>query len=174
MSDRIVPRDQGKVSAFDSAVQGGDAVWEGLRVYKGGVFKLDEHLDRLIKSAKAMAFDHVPTKEYIITAIKRVLVANGMYDGAHMRMTLTRGAKLSSSMNPKFNVFGSNLIILPEWKPVGDPATYNNSSGNSILCSSNPMVIQWMDWIRRYPDYCLKSPQSAAMRRLQDSSLQSN
>lgn len=142
-----MPRELGKVSAFDSAVQGGDAVWEGMRVYDHGVFMMEAHLDRLVKSAKALSFSHIPSKEFIRTAIKRTLIANGMFDGAHMRLTLTRGAKITSSMNPKFNIFGSNLIILPEWKPVGDPATYNNAAGIMLITASN----------RRNPPQCVDS-----------------
>ena len=111
---------------FDSAVQGGDAVWEGLRVYDGRVFKLEDHLQRLVDSAKAMAFKNVPTLDFVRSAVFRTLAANGMRDGAHMRLTLSRGAKLTSSMNPVFNVFGCNLLVVPEWKPVGDAATYDN------------------------------------------------
>jgi len=79
---------------FDSVVQGGDAVWEGLRIYDGKVFKLDEHLDRLFDSAKAMAFSNVPTRDWIKDAIFKTLIANGMFDNAHIRLTLTRGKKV--------------------------------------------------------------------------------
>ena len=126
-----------KVSVFDSAVQGGDAVWEGLRIYNSKIFKLEEHLQRLMDSSKAMAFKNVPTREFVRSAIFRTLAANGMRDGAHIRLTLTRGAKLTSSMNPNFNVFGTNLIVLPEWKPVGDPATYDNAKGITLITATN-------------------------------------
>ena len=95
-------------------------------MYDGRIFKLEEHLQRLVDSAKAMAFNRVPTLDFVRSAIFRTLAANGMRDGAHMRLTLSRGAKLTSSMNPVFNVFGCNLLIVPEWKPVGDAATYDN------------------------------------------------
>jgi branched-subunit amino acid aminotransferase/4-amino-4-deoxychorismate lyase len=137
VGDRLLPRELAKVSAFDSAVQGGDAVWEGLRVYDGRVFKLEEHIQRLVDSAKAMAFKNVPSREFIRKAVFRTLAANGMRDSVHMRLTLTRGAKITSSMNPVFNIFGTNLIILPEWKPVGDMATYDNSSGISLITATN-------------------------------------
>jgi branched-subunit amino acid aminotransferase/4-amino-4-deoxychorismate lyase len=137
VGDRLLPREQAKVSVFDSAVQGGDAVWEGLRVYDGRVFKLEEHLQRLADSAKAMDFKHVPTTEYIRRAVFRTLAANAMRDDAHIRLTLTRGAKITSSMNPAFNIFGTNLIILPEWKPVGNAATYDNSSGIKLITAAN-------------------------------------
>lgn len=128
VGDRLLPRELAKVSVFDSAVQGGDAVWEGLRVYGNTVFKLDEHINRLFDSARAMAFEHVPSRAFVKNAVFSTLHANGMTaGGAHMRMTLSRGAKITSSMNPQFNIFGTNLIIVPEWKPVGDMATYDNN-----------------------------------------------
>jgi branched-chain amino acid aminotransferase len=88
---RLVHRDEAGVSPFDSAVQGGDAVWEGLRLYEGRIFKLIEHLDRLRSSAKALAFAEIPTHDAIIAEIRRTLEANGMGDGVHIRLTLTRG-----------------------------------------------------------------------------------
>ncbi|MFT5365963.1 MAG: branched-chain amino acid aminotransferase group I [Candidatus Latescibacterota bacterium] len=113
----ILHRDDAKVSVFDSVVQGGDAVWEGLRVYDGKIFQLEPHLDRLIDSAKAMAFSDIPTKSEVKTAIFDTLKANDMRDGVHIRLTLTRGKKTSSGMSPHFNQYGPCLIVLPEWKP---------------------------------------------------------
>jgi hypothetical protein len=138
VGDRLRPRECAKVSVFDSAVQGGDAVWEGLRVYENSIFRLDEHLDRLMDSAKAMAFENIPSRSFILHAITSTLRANGMTQGgAHMRLTLTRGAKLTSSMNPLFNVFGCNLLVVPEWKPVGDMATYDNKKGIKLITATN-------------------------------------
>ena len=115
---RLLPRDMAGVSPWDSSVQGGDAAWEGLRVYRGKVFSLEKHLRRLFRSAKALGYENVHTKEEVIEAIFKTLAANGMRDQAHMRLSLTRGEKYTSSMNPKFNVYGTNLIILAEWKPT--------------------------------------------------------
>jgi branched-subunit amino acid aminotransferase/4-amino-4-deoxychorismate lyase len=114
---RLVPRDEATVSVFDSVVQGGDAVWEGLRVYDGRILALDEHLDRLFASAHALAFDRVPTRDEVRTAILDTLAANGMRDGVHIRLTLTRGPKVTSGMSPRFNRAGCTLIVLAEWKP---------------------------------------------------------
>jgi protein-lysine N-methyltransferase EEF2KMT len=115
---RLLPRDMAGVSPWDSSVQGGDACWEGIRVYRGKILSLHKHLRRLFRSAKALGFDNTHSKEEVIDAIFRTLAANGMRDHAHMRLTLTRGEKCTSSMNPKFNVYGTTLIILPEWKPI--------------------------------------------------------
>ena len=103
INGRLVHRDEAGVSPFDSVVQGGDAVWEGLRLYDGRIFKLTEHLDRLRRSADALAFDQFPSHEQIIEQIKRTLAANKMRDNAHIRLTLTRGVKLTSGMDPRLN-----------------------------------------------------------------------
>ena len=110
-------RNEAKISVFDSLCQGGDAVWEGLRVYNGKVFCIDEHLNRLLESAKSMAFEKTPEIAYIKDAIFTTLKANKMFDETHIRLTLTRGEKITSGMNPKLNQKGCTLIILAEWKP---------------------------------------------------------
>lgn len=113
----LVPRAEAKVSVFDSAVQGGDAVWEGLRVYDGRIAELDGHLQRLKDSAKTLAFEAIPDDDVIRAAIFDTLAANGMRDNTHIRLTLTRGEKITSGMNPRLNQSGCTLIVLAEWKP---------------------------------------------------------
>src|SRR5262252_2540407 len=123
INGELVHRDEAGISPFDSAVQGGDAVWEGLRLYNGRIFKLHEHLDRLERSARALSFAEIPSCEKIVEEIKRTLAANKMRDGVHLRLTLTRGVKITSGMDPRLNTAGPTLIILPEWKdPVYDKA----------------------------------------------------
>lgn len=117
INGNLVHRDQAGISPFDSAVQGGDAVWEGLRLYNGRIFRLVEHLDRLRSSALALAFAEIPTHEAIIVELRRTLEANGMRDGVHIRLTLTRGVKITSGMDPRLNRAGPTLIVLAEHKP---------------------------------------------------------
>lgn len=117
VKDGLYHRNEAKVSVFDSVVQGGDAVWEGLRVYNGKIFALDRHLTRLEESAKAMAFTDVPSRETIKNALFQTLEANNMTEGVHIRLTLTRGEKITSGMDPRLNQSGSCLIVLAEWKP---------------------------------------------------------
>ena len=118
----LKPRDEAKVSVFDSVVQGGDAVWEGLRVYNGRIADLGAHLDRLFASAHALAFSGVPAREAVRKTLFETLRANGMRDGAHVRLTLTRGEKITSGMSPHWNQSGCTLIVLAEWKAlVYDP-----------------------------------------------------
>jgi len=136
----LVDRDKAGVSPFDSVVQGGDAVWEGLRLYKGRIFKLIEHLERLRSSAKALAYANIPSNDDLIGEIRRTLQANRMRDGVHIRLTLTRGEKVTSGMDPRLNQSGPTLIILPEHKPP-----VYDKSGISLITSS----------VRRCPPECL-------------------
>ncbi|MFQ5709748.1 MAG: branched-chain-amino-acid transaminase [bacterium] len=138
----LLPREAAKISVFDSVVQGGDAVWEGLRVYDGKIFQLDAHLDRLFNSAHAMAFTQVPTRDEVKKAIFETLQANNMRDGVHIRLTLTRGMKVTSGMSPHFNQYGPCLIVLAEWK-----APVYASDGIRLITSS----------VRRNAPQCLDS-----------------
>src|ERR1700738_4685507 len=116
INGQLVHRDKAGISPFDSAVQGGDAVWEGLRLYNGRIFKLHEHLDRLEKSARALSFVDLSPREKIIEELKRTLAANKMRDRVHIRLTLSRGVKITSGMDPRLNQSGETLIILAEHK----------------------------------------------------------
>lgn len=140
VNGRLYHRDEPALSPFDSAVQGGDAVWEGLRLYDGKIFKLQQHLDRLHGSAKALAFEQIPTHEKIIAEIRKTLEANGMTDGVHIRLTLTRGVKITSGMDPRLNQSGPTLIVLAEHKPP----VYDRE-GLRLITSS----------VRRSPPDCL-------------------
>jgi branched-chain amino acid aminotransferase len=140
VNGRLTHRDEAAVSPFDSVVQGGDAVWEGLRLYDGRIFRLEEHLHRLRASARALAFAQVPPDEEIIGQIRRTLAANGMRDGVHIRLTLTRGVKITSGMDPRLNQAGPTLIVLAEFK-----APVYGRAGLSLVTSS----------LRRFPPDCL-------------------
>lgn len=140
INGNLVHRDRAAISPFDSSVQGGDAVWEGLRLYGGKIFALNEHLARLHSSAKALAFSSIPSRDDIIHEIKRTLQANNMTDGVHLRLTLTRGVKVTSGMDPRLNQAGPTLIILAEHKPP-----VYEKTGLSLITSS----------VRRFPPDCL-------------------
>ena len=137
---RLVHRDAAGVSPFDSLVQGGDGVWEGLRLYDGTIFRLAEHLGRLRDSARALAFAEVPSDAAIRDEIRRTLEANGMRDGVHIRLTLSRGLKVTSGMDPRLNQSGPLLIVLAEWK-----APVYSTAGLTLVTSS----------VRRSPPDCL-------------------
>ena len=132
VKDKLYPRSEAKVSVFDSSVQGGDAVWEGLRVYPEGIVCMYKHLTRLHESAKTLMFADIPSKEFIKKAIKQTLDANGMTDDTHIRLTLTRGEKITSGMDPRLNQNGSCLIVLAEWKPL----VYDNDHGIKVISTS--------------------------------------
>jgi len=112
----LLNRNEAKISVFDSVVQGGDSVWEGIRVYDGRIFCLDKHLKRFMESAKSMDFRDIPSVDEVKNAIFSTLKANNMRDETHIRLTLTRGEKITSGMNPQLNQFGCTLIVLAEWK----------------------------------------------------------
>jgi len=154
VNGQLLHRDQPGLSPFDSVVQGGDAVWEGLRLYRGAIFGLREHLARLRRSATALNFAHIPGDDEIVAAVVATLQANHMYDGVHVRLTLTRGVKVTSGMDPRLNTAGPTLIVLAEHKPpvydtsglrlatasvrrpgpdVLDPKIHHNNLLNSIL-----------------------------------------
>src|SRR5688500_2071268 len=103
---KLLHRDEAGVSPFDSAVQGGDAGWQGLRLDGGRRFRLRADRDRRRRSAKALASAEIPTHEAIIAGSRRTLEANGRSDGAHTRLTLTRGLKYTSGMAPRLNTSG--------------------------------------------------------------------
>ncbi len=140
INGKLIHRDQAGISPFDSVVQGGDAVWEGLRLYDGRIFKLDEHLLRLRHSAQALGFKQIPTAEELRTELKRTLEANEMTDGVHIRLTLTRGVKITSGMDPRLNQSGPTLIVLAEFKPP----VYGKEPIKLITAS-----------IRRFPPDCM-------------------
>ena len=140
VNGKLAHRDEAGVSPFDSAVQGGDAVWEGLRLYQGRIFALEEHLARLRSSAMALAFESIPSNDAIVKEIRRTLEANRMTDGVHIRLTLTRGVKVTSGMDPRLNQSGPTLIVLAEHKPP----VYSKKGLNLVTSSQ-----------RRSPPDCL-------------------
>ncbi len=140
INGELYHRDVAGISPFDSAVQGGDAVWEGLRLYQGRIFKLIPHLDRLRNSAKAMAFSEIPNHDEIIAEISKTLIANEMTDGVHIRLTLSRGLKYTSGMDTRLNTQGPTLIVLAEHKPP-----VYDKGGIRLITSS----------IRRIPPDCV-------------------
>ncbi|NNF16750.1 MAG: aminotransferase IV [Gammaproteobacteria bacterium] len=140
INGELIHRNDAGVSPFDSVVQGGDAVWEGLRVYAGRVYRLTPHLDRLVASAKALGFARIPGHDELREQLRRTLEANKMYDGVHVRLTLTRGIKVTSGMDPRLNTSGPTLIIIAEHKPP-----VYGSSGVRLITSG----------VRRIPPDCV-------------------
>ncbi|MDP6114121.1 MAG: aminotransferase class IV [Planctomycetota bacterium] len=117
MDGQLVHRDEAGVSPFDSSFQNGDTVWEGLRLYQGRIFRLQEHLDRMRKGATMLRYQGIPSDEKIIEELRRTLEANNMADNVHIRLVLSRGLKYTSGMDPRINLEGCSLFVLAEHKP---------------------------------------------------------
>lgn len=114
---RLVPRAEAGVSPFDSSVQNGDAVWEGLRLYEGRIFRLEQHLARLRRSAALLRYEGYPDDALLVRELGRTLAANRMHDGVHVRLTVSRGLKYTSGLDPRVNLGRCSFFILAEHKP---------------------------------------------------------
>ncbi len=133
INGQLVHRDQAGISPFDSSVQNGDAVWEGLRLYKGRIFRLQQHLARLRQSAAMLHYEGMPSDERLIHELESTLAANAMHDGVHVRLTVTRGLKYTSGLDPRINRLGCTFIILAEHKPP----VYDNRGGISLITAQH-------------------------------------
>ena len=109
-------RDEARVSVFDSGFVLGDGVWEGLRVHHGKVAFLDQHLERLYEGAKALDMEMDVTPERLGERIYRVLEANGMRDGVHVRLMVSRGVKATPYQDPRITITPPTIVIIPEYK----------------------------------------------------------
>lgn len=125
----LVHRDRAGVSPFDSSVQNGDAVWEGLRLYRGRIFRLTQHLARLRKSAAMLRYEGMPDDATLTEELRRTLEANQMRDGVHVRLTVSRGVKYTSGLDPRINRRGCSFFILAEHKPP----VYDNRGGITLI-----------------------------------------
>jgi branched-chain amino acid aminotransferase len=116
VNGEMTPRAQAMVSVFDSGFVLGDGVWEGLRVHKGRIAFLDAHLDRLFEGAKAIAMDIGLSREDLIRRLYETLDANGMTDGVHIRLMVTRGIRSTPHQDPRLVVSPATVVIIPEYK----------------------------------------------------------
>ena len=117
---KLVPKQEAVVSVYDSGFMLGDGVWEGLRVH-GGVFAfLEEHLDRLYESAKAIDLDIGMNRETLTQALYKTVRANDMTEDAHIRLMVTRGRKKAPFQDPRLSIFGPTIVIIPEFKRAGE------------------------------------------------------
>ena len=123
VNGELKPRPEAVVSVFDSGFMLGDGVWEGLRVHKGRIAFLDRHLDRLFEGAKAIAMDIGLTRDELTKRLYETLDANGMTEGVHIRLLVTRGVRSTPYQDPRVIVSGATIVIIPEYKEP-DPAIY--------------------------------------------------
>ena len=123
INEKLIHRNEAKISVFDSGFLLGDGVWEGVRLHKSKLVFIEDHLDRLYASAKGISLDIPYTKQNIIDEISKVLKKNKMDDNIHIRLIISRGDKITPYQNPNANVGPINLVIIPEHKKT-DPNTY--------------------------------------------------
>lgn len=116
VNGELKSRSEAFVSVFDSGFVLGDGVWEGLRVHKGRIAFLDRHLDRLFEGAKAIAMDIGLTREQLTGRLYETLDANGMSEGAHVRLMVTRGVRSTPYQDPRVVVGGATVVIIAEYK----------------------------------------------------------
>ncbi len=140
VGDQLVDSSRASVSVFDAGFQSGDAIWEGLRVYGGSVFRLEQHLDRLEQSAQAMRIVLPGGRERIMDALQQTLAANGMAEDAHVRLMVTRGTRSTSGMDPRNAPAQGTLVIVPEHKPV-DPAPTPQRLRTASIRRPQPQVL---------------------------------
>ena len=123
INGELYHRDDAKISVFDSGFLLGDGIWEGIRLHKSKLVFIEEHLDRLFKSAKGISLNIHYSKQNLIDEINKVLDKNQMYDDIHIRLVISRGDKITPYQNPNANLGPINLVIIPEHKKT-DPNTY--------------------------------------------------
>ena len=118
VNGELFPRNEAKVSVFDSGYLVGDGVWEGIRLHDGVLVFLEEHLARLYQGAKAIALDIGMTRKELTTRLDQVVEANQMKSGVHVRLMITRGVKKTPSQDPRLVVGGPTIVIIAEYKQV--------------------------------------------------------
>ncbi len=116
VNGELFPRNEAKISVFDSGYLVGDGIWEALRLHDGVLVFLDEHLDRLWQGAATIGMDVGMTREALTDKLWQTLKANNMHDNVHVRFMLTRGIKKTPSQDPRLTISGPNLVIIAEYK----------------------------------------------------------
>lgn len=133
INGEFFPREEAKVSVFDSGFLVGDGVWEGIRLHDGEFAFLGLHLDRLFQAAKATRIDIGMSRAEVATALRETVEKNGMTDGVHVRLMVTRGDKKTPSQDPRLVVGGANVVVIAEYKHA-DPDVTN--AGVRLFTSS--------------------------------------
>lgn len=121
LNGRLVPRDAATVSIFDGGFVVGDGVWEGLRLHEGALLFLDQHLDRLYWGAAKIRLDIGLNRDELAAELHRTLAANGMHDGVHLRVMVTRGVKSAPNQDPRNALGKATVVIVAEYK-IPDPS----------------------------------------------------
>lgn len=137
----LVPRAQATVSVFDAGFVLGDGVWEGIRLHRGRLVFLDAHLDRLIDGARAIELDIGLTREEIEGALRRTVAENGMEDGVHLRLMVTRGLKKTPNQDPRHTIGAATVVITAEHKQPSPEIVTRGLAlfTSSVRCSPSDM-----------------------------------
>jgi branched-chain amino acid aminotransferase len=133
VNGRLVPRGEAVVSVFDAGFSLGDGVWESFRLHRGRLPFADAHLDRLFWGANAIRLDLGMTREELRAALAETIAANGMDEGVHLRLMVTRGTKRSPTQDPRLALGRATVVIVPEWK---QPRPELATEGLSLFTSS--------------------------------------
>lgn len=141
LNGELVRKEDAKVSIFDAGFVVGDGVWEGLRLHRGRLVFLETHLDRLFAGAAAIGLDIGMSRTQVVAALDELLEANGMEDGVHLRLMVTRGPKSAANQDPRNALGTPTVVILAEWKSPS-PAIVTQGlklASVSIRCSPAEM-----------------------------------
>ncbi|MBM3532186.1 MAG: aminotransferase class IV [Alphaproteobacteria bacterium] len=133
VNQALVPREEARVSVFDAGFVLGDGVWEGIRLHKGRLLFLDAHLDRLFEGARAIDLDIGMTRGEVVAALHATLAANGMEDGVHVRLMVTRGLKKTPNQDPRHTIGRATVVVVAEWK---QPSPTLLSKGLNLFTST--------------------------------------
>ncbi len=137
----FVPRHEASVSVFDAGFVLGDGVWEGLRLVRGKLVSIDDHLDRLYEGAGAIRLDIGLDRTALLAAIRATLDRNGMEDGAHVRLMVTRGRKTTPNQDPRFAPGPATIVIVAEYKaPLPESKARGLKLFTSAIRCSTPDV----------------------------------
>lgn len=121
INGELFPRNEAKVSVFDSGYILGDGVWEGLRLHNGKLFHIDQHLTRLYEGAKALDMNIGLKADELQRRVEDTCAANGMRGGVHIRLMVTRGIKATPYQDPRITISPPTIVIIPEYKdPIKD------------------------------------------------------
>lgn len=131
INGELFPRNEAKISVFDSGFILGDGVWEGIRLHKGKLAFIDQHMRRLYDGAKALDMDIGITPQQLINRILHTCESNDMTDGVHIRLMVTRGTKATPYQDPRVTISAATIVIIAEYKTPVE----NNNRGVTLFTS---------------------------------------
>jgi branched-chain amino acid aminotransferase len=120
VNGEFLPRSEAKISVFDSGYLVGDGIWEGIRLHKGKLAFIDDHMNRLWEASKSTGINLPWTKAELIELIYKTCKENDMHDEVHLRTMITRGIKKTPSQDPRLTISGPNLVIIAEHKKASN------------------------------------------------------